>query len=183
MDAPADYLHGFVVDQAFVFDSLWNGLDWERRPDAPRREYWTSSFGHDYSYGHGRGRRTYSPRPTHPAIEAVSNALEARFGWRYEGMFANGYESERDGLGWHADDDPTIDHTRPIAVVTVGAGRAIQFKAIGGEGPAEELFLEPGSLLLMRAGMQSTHMHRIPKASFRAAPRISLTFRGLVQAT
>ena len=180
MNAPADYLPGFVADQAAVFHALWNELDWERRPDAPRREFWTNDLGRDYTYGHGRGRRTYSPRPTHPAIEAVRDALETRFGWRYEGMFANGYENERDGLGWHADDDPAIDHTRPIAVVTVGAGRAIRFKAIGGDSAADELFLEPGSLLTMRAGMQSTHLHCIPKASFKAAPRVSLTFRGLV---
>ena len=179
MDAPAEYLPGFVADQMGVFDALWAELDWERRPDAPRREYWTNVLGRDYSYGHGAGRRTYSSRPTHPAVEAVADALEARMGWRYEGMFANGYENERDGLGWHADDDPAIDHTRPIAVVTVGAGRDIQFKPIAG-GEAEKLFLDPGSLLLMRAGMQGTHLHRIPKASFRAAPRVSLTFRGLV---
>jgi len=44
----------------------------------------------------------------------------------------------------------------------------------------EKLWLESGSLCLMAPGMQDTHLHRIPKASYICGPRISLTFRGYV---
>lgn len=40
--------------------------------------------------------------------------------------------------------------------------------------------LESGSLCVMDKGMQDTHQHRIPKASYDCGPRISLTFRGYV---
>jgi hypothetical protein len=33
--------------------------------------------------------------------------------------FLNGYGTNRDWLGWHADDDSGIDHTYPIAGVTL----------------------------------------------------------------
>jgi alkylated DNA repair dioxygenase AlkB len=90
------------------------------------------------------------------------------------------YEDGNDSLGWHADDDPGIDHTRPIAVITLGQGREIWFKEnVKGSHP-QRLFLEPGSLLLMHAGMQSTHLHSIPKAAREIGPRISMTYRGLV---
>jgi alkylated DNA repair dioxygenase AlkB len=105
--------------------------------------------------------------------------LEAKLGFRYAACFLNGYENERDALGWHADDSEEIDTTKPIAVITVGNGRAIQFmeKEFGEK---VEVFLEPGSLLLMHSGMQQTHLHRIPKVGHKVGPRISLTYRGLV---
>lgn len=97
------------------------------------------------------------------------------------------YDNSRDWLGWHSDDDRYIDHSRPIAIVTLGNGRNIQFRkidAIDKEGDITydeptTLFLEPGSLLLMGPGMQFTHQHRIPKMSHDVGPRISLTYRGL----
>jgi alkylated DNA repair dioxygenase AlkB len=185
-----------------MFSRLWNELSWERRSDAPRREYWVNSLGRSYTYGHGAGERTYEPKDTHEVIEKVTDALEARLGFRYEGCFLNGYESERDALGWHADDDPGIDHAFPIAVVSLyGEGAKnnlrsilIKEKPVKGEtttisaeemktkllSPIDSYTLADGSLFLMDAGMQSTHVHKIPKAGFVARPRISLTFRKLI---
>ena len=42
----------------------------------------------------------------------------------------------------------------------------------------EKLILGNGSVCEMKAGMQDTHQHRIPKAGFDCGPRVSLTFRG-----
>ncbi len=176
---PVTYIKNFIGNPDEVFDALWNELNWEHRPTTPRREYWTNTFSRSYTYGRGVGERTYESRPTHAAIEAVSDALEAELGFRYEGCFLNGYATSKDALGFHADDDPNIDHSRPIAVVTVGDGRDIECRAKEG-GDKLRVFLEPGSLFLMHAGMQDTHLHRIPKAGFVVKrPRISLTYRGL----
>lgn len=186
--SPVTYVPGFVDDPDAWFSRLWAELAWERRPDAPRREYWTNTLERPYTYGRGAGVRTYEPRPAHPLVDEARNRLSDAYGFRLEGCFLNGYEGKRDWLGWHEDDDPGIDHSKPIAVITVGQGRNIQFREVmepalpgfkGVHGPVETLMLESGSLLLMHAGMQSTHQHRIPKADFEAKPRISLTFRGL----
>jgi alkylated DNA repair dioxygenase AlkB len=181
MTAPVTYIHDFLQPHYAkgFYEDLWNELDWERREFAPRREYWVNSLNQPYTYGQGVGVRTYYPRPDHFAIATVRLALMHKLGFTYEGCFLNGYEGERDALGWHSDDDPGINHSRPIAVVTLGAGREIQFmdKATGERGAQ---LLEPGSLLLMHPGMQSTHLHRIPKVGHKVEPRISLTFRSLI---
>jgi alkylated DNA repair dioxygenase AlkB len=188
-NSPVTYIPNFVEAPSIWFDRLWFELDWEKRPDAPRKEYWTNLFGRSYTYGRGAGERTYHSKADHPLIKTCRADLAERFGFVLEGCFLNGYGTARDWLGWHADDDPAIDHTKPIAVVTVGQGRVIKFrevieprtaesKAVYGE--AESLMLEAGSLLLMHAGMQATHEHCIPKAGFEVKPRISMTFRGLV---
>lgn len=186
--APVTYVPGFVDDPDAWFSRLWDELAWERRPDAPRREYWTNTLDRPYTYGRERGVRTYEARPGHPLVDEARLRLLDAYGITLEGCFLNGYEGKRDWLGWHEDDDAGIDHSKPIAVITVGQGRNIQFHEVleaarpgfkGAYGPTETVMLAAGSLLLMHAGMQSTHQHRIPKADFEAKPRISLTFRGL----
>ena len=183
------YYPGFVSNPNTWFSTLWQDLAWERRPDAPRREYWTTLRNQPYTYGRGAGVRTYAPQPDHALIIEGRNAIAEQYGFLLEGCFLNGYETARDWLGWHSDDDPGIDHTKPIAIITVGQGRAIQFRTIiepfgngskGVFGDPETLMLEPGSLCLMPAGMQFSHQHRIPKAGMAVKPRISLTYRGLL---
>lgn len=204
----AIYIPEFITPRKseLLFDQFWNELTWERRDDAPRREYWTNVFGRDYSYGRGAGLRTYHSQPSNNEIDHINLLIEHLLYtsglWDqdkgsddvyFEGCFLNGYENNRDWLGWHEDDDPGIDHTRPIAIVTLYGGegadtpRSIQFRKKLGEvdgkmtyGPVEDRPLEQGSLCLMPAGFQSTHQHRIPKAGFDSKKRISLTFRGLL---
>ena len=188
--SPVTYIPNLISNPGDWFSRLWTELSWEQRPDAPRKEYWTNTLNRSYTYGRGLGTRTYEPQPTHPLIVEGERLIQSYSNCGFEGCFLNGYEASRNWLGWHADDDPNIDHTRPIAVITVGQGRNIQFREVleppsetnrkGTYGPVETVMLEPGSLLLMHAGMQFTHQHRIPKADFEAKPRISLTYRGLV---
>lgn len=203
----AIYIPNFIEEEKAnnAFDYLWNELNWERRSDAPRREYWTNDFGRDYSYGRGAGLRTYHSQDSNIYIDLfnvlIRNELvrqgiakdESRMAF-FEGCFLNGYEDSHDWLGWHEDDDEGIDHSKPIAIVTLYGGegsatpRSIQFREKLGEvnskmtyGPIVDQPLEHGSLCLMPAGFQSTHQHRIPKAGFVSKSRISLTFRSLIQ--
>lgn len=77
---------------------------------------------------------------------------------------------------------PEIDAARPIAILSLGTPRFIMFREIGQKNAeAEKLLIEPGSLLLMHAGMQQSHEHRIPKHAADCGTRISLTYRGLVR--
>lgn len=202
----AIYVPGLVETQHAddMFGELWNKLSWERRGDAPRREYWTNRFNRDYSYGRGAGLRTYHSQATNTYIDLcnvmVRNEL-VRQGIAtdddsllfFEGCFLNGYEGAKDWLGWHEDDDPGIDHSKPIAIITLYGGegvdkpRSIQFREKLGMvddkmtyGEVVDQPLEQGSLCLMPAGFQDSHQHRIPKAGFETKSRISLTFRSLL---
>ena len=180
-EAPVIYIPGWVGSDADAyFDCLWNDLAWQRRENAPRREYWTNTLERPYTYGRGMGERTYQPQPDHLVIQRVRDRIEREYGCFLEGRFLNGSQNERDSLGWHADDDPGIDHSKPIVVITLGQGRNIQFRSSDVSELPSTLMLEHGSALFMLPGMQDTHHHRIPKAGFAAKPRISLTFRGLL---
>lgn len=178
MKAPVTYISKFISDPDAVFEALCQ-LDWEHR-DAPRHEYYCNDFPEPYVYGRGAGQRTYMPRPYAPAIMAIREALEKHAGTKFEVCFLNLYLNQSDHLGWHADDSPEMDDARPIGVVSLGVEREIWFRGIADK-EVEKLKLEHGSLCLMAPGMQDTHQHRIPKASFQCGKRISLTFRGYVK--
>jgi alkylated DNA repair dioxygenase AlkB len=144
------------------------------------------------------------PRPYHPLVLAIRKDLEQVCGCVLDVCFLNRYLNQSDHLGWHADDSPEMDDARPVVTVSLGAEREIWFRA---KAPArirgqtndavvfdqvqdadglklvpsiEKLLLQHGSTAIMAPGMQDTHEHRIPKASFQCGERISLTFRGYV---
>lgn len=178
---PIEYVPRFVTEPDVAFATLRDELDWERRSDAPRCEYYCNDFQEPYVYGKGNGRRTYEPRSYHPTILEIRSTLEKLTGFTFEVCFLNRYLNQRDHLGWHADDSPEMDDDRPIVTVSLGVEREIWFRRIEGNEPHHVIKLEHGSMCLMAPQMQKTWQHRIPKASFECGERISLTFRGYVR--
>lgn len=188
MNSPVLYVPGFLSrPEADHHLREMLAVDWEKRPDAPRSEHWSNDFDQPYTYGKGAGVRTYEARPMPKSVDTIREYVLDLTGVYHQGCFCNKYDGERDWLGWHSDDDPGIDHSDPISVVTLGQSRMIQYRTIEpARSPLSEetlpqgIMLEHGSLFVMRPGMQATHMHRIPKAGFVAGTRISLTYRSLV---
>ena len=180
MFSPIAYRSKFIAAPDAAFSTLWNELSWVRHGMVPRREYYSNDVESSYSYGKVEFAREYPPQPWHSLMREIQTLVEAELGARMEVCFLNGYEHNRDQLGWHADDSPEMDDARPIAIVTLGAERDIMFATKNTRENVERLKLQHGSLCVMSAGMQDTHVHRIPKADRVVGPRISLTFRGYV---
>jgi alkylated DNA repair dioxygenase AlkB len=179
MNTPVDYIAGFASAENKLLESMWGNFPWEKRGLTPRREAFFADNPLSYTYGKGVGVRTYTSSPWDATVAALRERLLSETGVSFDVCFANGYADQSDHLGWHADDSAEVDPNRPIAILSFGVAREIWFCEIGKKEVVEKLLLEPGSLCLMRAGMQSTHWHRIPKAGFVCGKRISLTFRGL----
>lgn len=192
-----DFMAKSVADDAFA--RLRDELAWVRRGQTPRMEYYVNRYPVAYTYGVGEFARTYEPMPTHPVIIAIQNALLLHTHIGFDVCFLNRYTDQSQHLGWHSDNSPEMDDTRPIAIVSLGVERLIYFREIdrpkrvvvNGNEQEDGLIPTPdvvgrltlghGSLCLMEPGMQDTHQHRIPKAGYHCGERISLTFRGYVQ--
>jgi alkylated DNA repair dioxygenase AlkB len=201
------YIPSFIKESDRVFNDLILDLEWEKRGSTPRMEYYSNKINVPYVYGRGAGVKAFDPKPWHPHMDAIGADLEKLTGVPFEVCFLNRYEDQRDHLGWHADDSPEMDDGRPIAIISLGVERFIEFKPQKEElnrqimetlevssldeiskemydawkqklGVSVKLKLEHGSLCLMHAGMQNTHYHQIPKAGFQCGRRISLTYRG-----
>ena len=76
MDLPVTYIPDFITNPDEALKRLQTELEWERRDDAPRCEYYCNDFKEPYIYGVGRGRRTYLVRPYHEEILKIRKKLE-----------------------------------------------------------------------------------------------------------
>jgi len=161
-----------------MFDILLNEVAWTNK-EAPRDECFMSLVPLEYTYGKGF-TRTYSSLEFHSKVLEIRDSLNSKFGTEYNVCFLNYYKSDKEHLGWHADDSPEMDPTHPIAVVSFGAERAIwiKLKEYKGNIPDEDKYmLGDGSLFIMPAGFQKDNFHKIPKHDRICGGRISLTFR------
>lgn len=173
-------------------DHVLNSTPWIQVTDA-RLECFMAATTDTYTYGEGRGVRTYTPVPYSLLVTSIQETLNnhlshalnehPRKSGLYNVCFLNRYDNAAMQLGWHSDDSPGMDHDHPIAVVSFGQPREIWWreKSQAGVIPADQRqLLEHGSIFIMPAGMQRTHQHRIPKGDRPMGTRVSLTYRHYV---
>lgn len=162
-------------------------IPWIRRTEA-RQECFMSYAPRTYTYGSGRGVRTYESVPmTLPIMKMARFTLPRMLDCANElnVCFLNRYADQHQHLGWHADDDPGTDHDCPIVVVSyyerpLVDAREIWIRPNGHTGPIPPEWrqsLAHRSVFVMPPGMQQTHQHRIPKHDRECGARVSLTFR------
>lgn len=190
-DVNVTLITGEIANPADWLKALTTELTWNRYGSTPRDEYFASDIGLPYTYGVGAGVRTYQPQSWNIGLRFLQKQAEF---WtrtigqpkKLEMVFLNKYNDGSDHLGWHSDDSPEMDDSRPIVIISFGAARELWFRKrpstdlLSTEANiVTKLMLPPGSICIMPPGMQDTHQHRIPKSAIQdCGPRISLTFRG-----
>ncbi|XDD42529.1 alpha-ketoglutarate-dependent dioxygenase AlkB [Leptospira sp. WS60.C2] len=102
----------------------------------------------------------------------VENEAEESF----NSCLLNLYHDGSEGMAWHSDDETSLKPYSTIASVSLGAERIFRFKHKK-KNSMVELYLEAGSLLLMKGEIQTHWLHSLPKALKVKHPRINLTFR------
>lgn len=175
------YKEDFSANTEGVFESLLKDTPWINKGGAPRDECFMSlDPSKTYSYNSGPAKREYSPSWMSFEVLSLMEKLNNELKLKFNVCVLNYYKSEKEWLGWHADDSPEQDLNHPIAVISFGAIREIWVKPFSLKGlvPEENKFrLKPGSLFLMPGGFQDEHVHKIPKPGHKCGPRISLTYR------
>lgn len=173
------FREGFYSED--LFETLRADAPWVNR-NAPRDECFMALFESVYSYGKRENARSYNSVPMHPKVLELMSKINREYESYYNIVVLNYYKSEKEHLGWHADDSPEQDLTHPIAVVSFGATRYIYTKKKEYKGiipDSDKFLLTPGSLFIMPGGFQDNHFHKIPKHDQPCGGRISLTFRKL----
>ena len=173
------YVPKYTISPDVLFETLLEEINWIERTPA-RKEYFMSDIDLDYTYGSGRGVRTYSSAPLNDTVRKLMAELNKTTGSDYNVCFLNYYETQKNHLGWHSDDSIEMDNDHPIAVLSLGVAREIWWKPKEhkGEIPNEwKQLLASGSLFVMPLGFQDKYYHKIPKHWGECGGRISLTFR------
>ena len=96
----------------------------------------------------------------------------------YNSCLLNLYHDGNEGMGWHSDDEKSLQKDSIIASLTLGAERKFLLK----HKQTKELItvmLQSGSLLAMKGATQINWLHSVPKTTKVTTPRINLTFRNM----
>ena len=165
-----------------------------RRHLLPRLTCWMADPGCGYRYS---GLANVI-EPWSPAAAELRQALHQLTGWRFNSLLLNRYRDGRDAMGWHADDEPELDPTAPIASLSLGAPRDFRLRPRPSpRRPARDplpagyrpgaridpqcvpfnLPLHNGDLLLMEPPTQLWWQHAVPRRLRLQQERLNLTFR------
>ncbi|MEE9304323.1 MAG: alpha-ketoglutarate-dependent dioxygenase AlkB [Thiotrichaceae bacterium] len=94
----------------------------------------------------------------------------------FNSCLLNLYHSGNEGMGWHSDDEASLERYGMIASLSLGAERDFVFKHKK-TGQKVSILLEQGSVLRMQGRTQDHWLHALPKTTKISTPRINLTFR------
>ena len=164
-----------------LFRGLRAGIGWHQeevvifgcRRLVPRLVAWHGDPGASYMYS----GTPHDPLPWTPALEQVRRRVQELSGRQFNAVLLNLYRDGRDGMGWHADDEPELGSEPAIASVSLGAARRFSLRHRRRKQLRADLSLPNGSLLLMTGATQRHWVHAVPKTAVPIGERINLTFR------
>jgi alkylated DNA repair dioxygenase AlkB len=164
---------------------LQAGLPWEqplvrvygRQHPTPRLTCWVADPGCRYRYS----GLAQAITPWTAELRQLRALLEAELGVVFNSLLLNRYRDGADRMGWHADDEPELDASAPIASLSLGATRSLRFRPRpSGQGkslPPFAVELADGDLLVMESPTQRHWQHALPARARVGCERINLTFR------
>ena len=169
-----DHLPGWLQGASALFARLVDDVPWhaerrqmyERVVDVPRLLCF---------YGET------DPLP-HPILDEARSALSAHYRPELKEPFRTAglcyYRDGRDSVAWHGDriGRGNTEDTM-VAILSVGAPRALALRPKDGGGPTIRHALGHGDLIVMGGSCQRTWDHAVPKTSKPVGPRISIQFR------
>lgn len=163
-----------------LFSRLRAGVDWQQEHVVifgtprlvPRLVAWHGDADAQYTYS----GTAHEPRAWTEELRELREVAEALTGHRYNSVLLNLYRDGRDGMGWHADDEPELGREPAIASFSLGATRRFRLRHRRSRNVVE-LELGHGSLLSMAGPTQRHYVHAVPKTARPVGERINLTFR------
>lgn len=164
----------------FYYEYLFNQIPWENDEAlifgklilTKRKVAWFGEKPFEYTYS----KRTKYAKPWTPELLALKQRCEEVSGETYNSCLLNLYHDGSEGMAYHSDGETDLKKHGAIASLTFGAERKFLFKHKTSKEKVE-VFLENGSLLIMKGTTQDNWLHRLPPTTKVKTPRVNLTFR------
>lgn len=172
-----------LKDQQHYFQTLLETIEW-RHDEAVifgkkiiinRKVAWYADREYDYTYSNTTRRSLAWTKDLLELKSRVENKLNTQFNSCLLNLYHNGDE----GVGWHSDDEKTLNREAEIASLTFGSERNFVFKHKK-SGDKVSILLQAGSLLVMKGETQINWLHSIPKSKKIKTARVNLTFRKML---
>ena len=114
--------------------------------------------------------------PLTPELEELLSIVNTLFSDTFNGILVNRYNSGKDSIGAHSDDERTLGASGVVSL-SVGATRTFRIRAKATKKIVYDCKLSHGDVMHMQGAFQSEFTHEIPKELRVKEPRLSLTFR------
>ncbi|WP_038344613.1 alpha-ketoglutarate-dependent dioxygenase AlkB family protein [Acinetobacter sp. A47] len=154
-------------DQALIFGKLLT---------TKRKVAWYGDRRFEYTYSN---MNKYALPWTKELVE-LKQLAETLTGETFNSCLLNLYHCGDEGMAWHSDAESDLKKDGAIASLSLGAERKFAFKHKQSKEKVE-LYLEHGSLLVMKDKTQTYWLHRLPPTKKVSTARINLTFRSIVE--
>ena len=166
------------------YQKLLSDIDWKndeavifgKKILTKRKVAWHGDEEFSYTYS----KSTKTALPWTPELLQLKNLAEEKTGETFNSCLLNLYHNGEEGMAYHSDGEKDLKKNGAIASMSFGAERKFLFKHKT-SGEKVEIFLEHGSLLVMKDETQSFWMHRLPTSKKIYTPRVNLTFRTIVR--
>lgn len=179
--------YGKVIQEMVAddyFEKLMQNIAWEndqaiifgRQITTKRKVAWYGDQGYEYTYSNVN---RYALPWTVELLE-LRQRVQQLTGERFNSCLLNLYHTGEEGMAWHSDDETDLKKNGAIASLSFGAERKFAFKHKQSKEKVE-LYLQHGSLLVMKDTTQSHWLHRLPPTKKVSTARINLTFRTIVE--
>jgi alkylated DNA repair dioxygenase AlkB len=153
-------------DEAFIFG---------RQIITKRKVAWYGDRNFEYSYSNTIKRAIIWTAD----LLALKEIAERISGESFNSCLLNLYHNGNEGVGWHSDGEKDLKENGAIASLSFGAERRFLFRNKKSK-ETVSIFLEHGSLLVMKDATQKNWLHRLPPDKTISTPRINLTFRTII---
>lgn len=166
------------------FDVLFNNIEWKndealifgKRIITKRKVAWYGDKPFEYTYSN----TTKHALPWTQQLDELKLLVEKETDESFNSCLLNLYHDGSEGMTWHSDGEEDLKKNGAIASLSFGAERNFFLKHKKSK-KTVSLFLENGSLLVMKGSTQSHWLHRLPPTKKVNKPRINLTFRTIVE--
>lgn len=179
------YGHILTKEEAdFFYKKLFDTIEWKndeaivfgKKIITKRKVAWYGEKPFEYTYSN----TTKHALPWTEELLILKNKVEKQTGETYNSCLLNLYHNGNEGMAWHSDGEKDLKKDGAIGSLSFGAERKFAFKHKDSKEKIE-LFLEHGSLLVMKGITQTYWLHRLPPTKKIKTPRVNLTFRTIVE--
>ncbi|MGB7528988.1 alpha-ketoglutarate-dependent dioxygenase AlkB family protein [Sphingobacterium cellulitidis] len=179
-DGTVNYYGVICKEPQLYFEKLLHGIEWKndqaiifgRHIETKRKVAWYGDRSFEYSYSNIQKIAL----PWTEDLIVLKSLVESHSGETFNSCLLNLYHNGSEGMAWHSDGEKDLKKHGAIASLTFGAERKFSFKHKSTKEKID-LFLESGSLLIMKDQTQDHWLHRLPPTKTVHGSRINLTFR------
>jgi alkylated DNA repair dioxygenase AlkB len=171
-----DITRGWVRDAPAVYRELVGTVAWEQGR-IWRYEKWLDEPR--------LGSFARADALPHPVIAATHDALQRRYGVRFDGVAFAYYRDQRDSVAFHRDREMRYLDETVVGILTLGArrpflvgprGRKDKFTGPNG-GATHDLKPAGGDLMVFGGRFQADWEHAVPKVPYAVGGRVSAQWR------